>query len=64
MVTGPFGGLMLLLNPLEPSAAAEGFLASGVSRTYLLAEFRALQASDDLISFSGASLHFGLRFEF
>ena len=37
---GPFAGLMILLNPLEPSVAGEAYATSGIKRTYFVAESR------------------------
>lgn len=56
-----FGG-MLLLNFLEPSAAAEGFASSGVSRSYLWGEARMQMGSGD-ITISGIVAQAGIRIE-
>ncbi len=61
---GPFFGAMLLMNFLEPDAAADAFIEHGISRTYLIAELRSLTGSDATVSLAGRSLFFGLRFEF
>ncbi|MGK5083924.1 hypothetical protein WDW37_11540 [Bdellovibrionota bacterium FG-1] len=63
MATGPSFGGMLLLNWLEPSAAAESYVENGISRSYLLAELRSLSGTDANLSLSGMSLFFGLRLE-
>lgn len=60
---GPIFGGMLLLNFLDPSSAAEFFVTSGVSRSYAVVEVRLLNGGDEVISFSGYSLYFGLRVE-
>ena len=64
IATGPLFGGMLLLNPLEPSSAAELYINHRVSRSYLVGELRGLSGSDAQISFSGLSVFFGLRLEF
>ncbi|MGK5086917.1 hypothetical protein WDW86_05120 [Bdellovibrionota bacterium FG-2] len=64
MAKGPFFGGYLLLNMFEPSAAAQMFATNGVTRTYLVAEYRTLKGSDANINLTGSSLYFGLRFEY
>jgi hypothetical protein len=64
MSQGVFFGGMLLLNYFEPSASAEFYITTGVTRSYLVAELRQYSANDSALSLSGSSLFFGLRFEF
>jgi hypothetical protein len=61
---GPIFGGMLLLNALEPSAAGDIFSNHGISRSYLVAELRALTGGDSEIQIDGSSLFFGLRIEY
>lgn len=63
MTQGPFFGGMFLLNIIEPSSAAEFYINTGVSRSYLVAEVRTISGSDNNINFSGATYFFGLRLE-
>lgn len=63
-VSGPFFGAMILLNFFEPSAASELFIEQGISRSYLLAEYKQMSGGDGTISVSGGSYFFGLRLEF
>ena len=58
-----FGG-MLLLNALEPEAAGTFYSDQGVSRSYLVAEWRGRSGSDKNLTFSGNAFFFGLRIEF
>jgi hypothetical protein len=61
---GPFYGAWLLLNFLDPGAAAESYVESKISRTYAVFEFRDLRADTRDFSSAGKSIYFGLRFEF
>lgn len=61
---GWVAGAGLLLNIFEPSAAANFYARSGISRSYLVAELRNMTSNDPVLSFSGRSLFFGLRMEF
>ncbi len=61
---GPFAGIWLLLNILEPSVAAEAFTDDAILRTYLVAEAHFLSGSSANASVSGQSYYFGIRFEF
>lgn len=63
-LTGPFFGAMLLLNVFEPSSAAEMYIDTGISRSYLVAELKNLSGAGGGVTVSGSSLYFGLRFEF
>jgi hypothetical protein len=63
-LSGPVFGAMFLLNVLEPTSAAEMYVEQGISRSYLVAEFKSLQGNDANLSISGQSFFFGLRFEF
>ena len=63
-MNGPFFGGMLLLNVLDPSTAAEFYVDSGVSRSYLVAELRTSTGHDDNISIDGRSFYLGVRVEF
>lgn len=60
---GPFFGIWVLLNSLEPSAAAEIFVVHGVTRSYFVAELRLIQGEDENVVFSSRSFFFGLRVE-
>jgi len=40
LARGPFAGVMLLLNPFEPSVAGEAYASMGIKRTYLVGELR------------------------
>ncbi len=62
--TGPTLGVMLLLNILEPSSAAEMYVNYEIARTYLVAELRTLKGSGGGFNFSAGTPYFGLRFEF
>jgi len=60
-----FAGAMLLLNALEPGAAAEAYATSGILRTYLSVEYRSRSgAENDLMALNAGSYYAGLRFEF
>ncbi len=63
-VKGSILGVALLLNWMDPDAAAEFYVNYGVSRTYLVAEVHDVAGEDDRFLFSGTSSFFGLRFEF
>jgi len=64
LATGPMLGAMLLLNVIDSSTAAEFYVNHEVARSYLVAEYRSLRGSSDVVNFSGSSVFFGLRFEF
>ncbi len=57
-------GAGLLLNALNQSEAAEFYANYGVTRSYLIAEFRGYSGSDINMDLGGASLFFGLRLEY
>jgi hypothetical protein len=61
---GPYLGAQFLLNFLDQETAAEFYVNSGVLRSYLVAEIKTLQGSDDLVQLVGSSYYFGIRFEF
>jgi hypothetical protein len=63
-VKGSILGVALLLNWMDPDAAAEFYVSYGVARTYLVAEIHDVAGEDDRFLFSGTSSFFGLRFEF
>jgi hypothetical protein len=63
-VKGSILGVAILLNWMDPGAAAEFYVNYGVSRTYLVAELHDIAGEDDRFLFSGTSSFFGLRFEF
>ena len=63
-LTGPEGGIYILLNRLEPSSAFDFYRDDGALRTYLTAEVRALSGSNSSLAISGSSYYFGLRVEF
>jgi len=56
-------GLWFLLNKLEPSATNDGFIETGILRTYLTSEVHLPNGSDGNINLSSPSLFFGLRIE-
>lgn len=62
--TGLSFGALVLLNWMEPSAAHNLWAETGIKRSYLVAEFKNLQAGEDLLSSDGAALYFGLRLEY
>jgi len=61
---GPFFGAMLLLNPLEKDAASDMYFNYGISRTYLVGEYRLLSGGDANLSIRAGLIYAGLRFEF
>jgi|GEM_PF-971707 len=63
-LSGAFFGLMLLLNPFEPDAAGEAYVASGISRSYLVAELRSASGQDANVTLASSSLSLGFRVEF
>lgn len=63
MIKGPLYGVWLLLNMFEPTAANEAFVSTGISRTYAIFEAQNFVGNDDVISVSGFSYYFGVRFE-
>ena len=64
MTSGPVLGLWLLLNILEPSAAASAYITTGIARTYAVVEWKTFSGINSPVTLSGGSLYFGLRFEF
>lgn len=60
---GPVYGLWLLLNKLDPSAAADFYIDAGVARSYLIFEARNVLGRDANISINGFSYYVGLRVE-
>ena len=60
---GPFFGAMILLNVFDQPSAAEFYVNHGVTRSYVLAEYRNLSGGDSNVAFNGQALFFGLRFE-
>ena len=60
---GPYFGLYLLLNALEPRAASDFFANHGVLRSYLVAELRNLEGTDANLTLGGSSVYFGFRIE-
>lgn len=61
---GPFVGLWLMLNVLDPRSASNFFSERGVSKTYLVSELRFTKGSNDDVTLEGSTYFFGLRFEF
>ena len=61
--SGPVFGLWLYLNFLEPSAAADLYVNTGISRSYLIFEMRNLSGSDANIQYTGITNYFGFRLE-
>ncbi len=65
LLKGPVLGLWMLLNVLESTAAAQMYMSTGISRSYLVLEWRNLHGeSPDLAIIDGGSYYLGLRFEF
>lgn len=66
LIHGPGVGLWFLLNIVEPSVANAAYVSSGITRTYLVAQWKRLEgaSTDGSVSTSGGSFYFGLRFEF
>jgi hypothetical protein len=62
-LSGPVLGLEFLLNTLDPRRGADFYETSGISHSYLVGEVRDLSGNDNVISVSGLSWFFGLRFE-
>ena len=62
--TGPFAGLMFLLNVIAPGEAADFYANYDVKRSYLVAEYRSLSGTNAVRTLTGGSFFFGLRFEF
>lgn len=61
---GPLVGGMILLNIFEPSAAAEMYADTDISRTYLTTEVRFISGGDGVVNVPmGPSVYVGLRFE-
>jgi hypothetical protein len=63
LVQGPRVGLELFLNALDFQRAADFHELTGISRTYIVLEGRALRGGDDFVRVSGMSWYAGLRFE-
>jgi hypothetical protein len=64
VISGPFAGLMVLLNIFEPTVAAEAYITQGIARSYLVVEYKLLSGSDSLVSVSGGEFYAGFRLEF
>lgn len=62
--SGPTVGAWLLLNFLEPRAAAQFYSNTGISRSYAVVEYRMLKGSNSDLAFSGGSYYVGLRIEY
>ena len=60
---GPYFGFYLLLNRIEPRAAADFYANHGVLRSYLVAEYRNLAGSDTNLTLGGNTIYFGVRIE-
>lgn len=63
-VYGPSFGLQVYLNRLEPSTASDGFVDTGILRTYITAEAQLLSGEDEVFSLGGTTYVLGLRLEF
>lgn len=57
-------GLWLLMNPLEENTADKLYEKTGISRSYLVAEYHNVLGWDEYNSLDETSIHFGLRCEF
>lgn len=64
LIHGPTVGLWVLLNFLESNSASYMYINNGVTRTYLIAEYRMMTGEDSNLTIHGGSYYFGLRFEF
>jgi len=63
-ISGPAAGLWILMNIFEPSSAGALYVDTGISRSYLVAEWRSRTGQDDLLTINGGSWYLGLRLEF
>jgi hypothetical protein len=67
LTTSNFGvslGVMLSLGFFDQKEATEGYLSSGLKRSYLTLEMRPQKISDPTIEIDGTSYFMGLRLEF
>lgn len=64
LARGPVLGGMVLLNFMDPGAAAEFYVNHGVTRSYAVAEYRSNEGTDGTVTLAGRTLFFGLRFEY
>jgi hypothetical protein len=64
LARGPFAGVFILLNPLEPSVAGEAYASMGVKRSYLVAEVRLREGSSSTgVAVAENTTFFGIRSE-
>lgn len=61
---GPALGLWVNLNFLESSSATSMFDSTGISRSYIVLEWKKMMGKNDAISYQDGSFYVGLRFEF
>lgn len=62
-IQGPTAGLWFLLNTVSSTEAASMYANTGFSRSYLVAEARALVGSNGDVAVSGPSVFIGFRIE-
>jgi len=60
---GPVLGAYLLLNSFDSEAAADFYVNSGITRSYLIAEYRNLTGSSDQLNATKGTVYVGLRLE-
>jgi len=63
-LAGPIFGGYILLNEVDAVNGGDLYVTTGITRTYLVVEGKALTGSDENLSLSGTSFFFGLRLEF
>jgi hypothetical protein len=63
IASGPTAGVWLLMNSLEKASASQLYLNNGVTRSYVVLEYRTLTSKDPLLAGRKGSYYFGLRFE-
>jgi hypothetical protein len=63
-LAGPIAGGYILLNEIDNLNGGSLYVATGITRVYLVAEARILYGSDSNLSLSGTSFYFGLRLEY
>ena len=62
-VKGPSGGLMIFLNALDEDSALQFYRLTGIQRSYVVFNYRALHGTDGTVSLTGGSFYVGLRLE-
>lgn len=64
LARGWTAGLAFLLNVLDMNSAGGFYVNYGVSRSYLIAEYKRMEGGDDAFKTSGGSAFLGLRIEY